>query len=186
MPLEQLWATWRSNYVRGVSDSRKSAPEGEQPDGRSLFERILQSGAADSETHILHRGPRCFVILNRFPYTSGHLMVLPNRAVAELEDLEADEFDELWALVRDAVVALKGALHCQGINVGVNFGAVAGGSQSDHLHVHVVPRWQGDANFMAVAGETRVQPVGLDEAWAAIREAWSTGGDSGSAGTLSR
>jgi ATP adenylyltransferase len=172
VPLDHLWATWRSNYVRGIADSRTNVPEGEAADGRSLFERILGSGAPDEETHILHRGRSCFVILNRFPYTSGHLMVLPNRAVAELEDLSDEEHEELWSLVRDAVTALKSALHPQGVNVGVNLGEVAGGSQADHLHVHAVPRWQGDSNFMAVAAETRVLPVGLDEAWVALRDAW--------------
>jgi diadenosine tetraphosphate (Ap4A) HIT family hydrolase len=172
VPLEHLWATWPSNYVQGIGDSRAVVPDGEEDDGRSLFERILQSGAPDEETHILFRGRHCFVLLNRFPYTSGHLMVLPNRAVPELEDLTPEEHTELWALVRDAVVALKASMRCQGVNVGVNLGAVAGGSQADHLHVHAVPRWQGDANFMAVAGETRVLPVGLDEAWVAIRNAW--------------
>lgn len=172
MPLEQLWAAWRSNYVRGVSDSRAEVPAGEPSDGRSLFERILLSGAPDDETHILRRGTHCFALLNRFPYTSGHLMVLPNRAVADLEDLTPQEHAELWDLVRDSVVALKAGLRCQGVNVGLNLGAVAGGSQADHLHVHAVPRWQGDANFMSVAGETRVLPVGLDEAWTAIRGAW--------------
>lgn len=172
MPLDHLWATWRSNYVRGISDSRTTVPEGEPDDGRSLFERILLSGAPDEETHIVVRGPTCFVMLNRFPYTSGHLMVLPNRAVAELEDLTAEEHDELWGLVRDSVAALKAALDPQGVNVGVNLGAVAGGSQADHLHVHAVPRWQGDSNFMGVAAETRVLPVGLDEAWVALRNSW--------------
>jgi ATP adenylyltransferase len=172
VPIEHLWATWRSNYVQGITDSRANVPEGEPGDGRSLFERILYSGAPDEETHIVHRGRSCFVLLNRFPYTSGHLMVLPNRAVAELEDLSDEEHEELWALVRDAVRALKAALHPQGVNVGINLGEVAGGSQADHLHVHAVPRWQGDSNFMSVAAETRVLPVGLDEAWVALRNAW--------------
>jgi ATP adenylyltransferase len=172
MPLEHLWAAWRSDYVRGVDDSRKEVPWGDAQDGRSLFERILQSGADDAETLIVRHGEECFVLMNRFPYTSGHLMVLPNRAVAELEDLTPSEQAELWDMVRDAVVAVKSALRCHGVNVGVNFGRVAGGSQSDHLHVHVVPRWQGDANFMSVAAETRVLPVGLEEAWQMIRDAW--------------
>ncbi|MGI9578121.1 MAG: HIT family protein [Microthrixaceae bacterium] len=172
VPLEQLWATWRSNYVRGVSDSRSEVPGGATDDGRSLFERILQSGEDDSETLIVTHGAECFVLINRFPYTSGHLMVLPNRAVAEIEELTGSEESELWSLVRESVVAVKAALRCQGVNVGVNLGQVAGGSQADHLHVHVVPRWQGDANFMSVAAETRVLPVGLQEAWESIRDAW--------------
>ena len=152
MPLEQLWATWRSNYVRGVGDSRTEVPQGEADDGSSLFERILRSGEPDERTLIVRHGEHCFVLMNRFPYTSGHLMVLPNRAVAELEDMSPAEQAELWGTVTDAVTAVKAALRRHGVNVGLNLGQVAGGSQSDHLHVHVVPRWQGDANFMSVAG----------------------------------
>ena len=117
------------------------------------------------------------MILNRFPYTSGHLMVLPNRAVPDLEGLDPDEFAELWALVRDGVVALKDTLHCDGVNVGINLGRAAGGSQADHLHVHCVPRWVGDANFMAVAGGSQVMPVALGEVWARLRDAWPAAGE---------
>ena len=99
-------------------------------------------------------------------------MVLPNRAVAALEDLDSDEFDELWGLVRDVVVASREGLRCEAVNVGVNLGVAAGGSQSDHLHVHVVPRWTGDANFVSVTAETRVLPLPLDEAAARLRSAW--------------
>jgi diadenosine tetraphosphate (Ap4A) HIT family hydrolase len=172
VPLEHLWATWRSNYVRGLGDSRSAVPDGEQDDGRSLFERILDAGAPDDETLIVHRGRRCFVLLNRFPYTAGHLMVLPNRAIADLEALDDDEHVELWSLVRDAVVALKASLGCDAVNVGLNLGVAAGGSQSDHLHVHCVPRWIGDANFVSVAAETRVLPVSLQESWERLRQHW--------------
>jgi ATP adenylyltransferase len=151
-----------------------------------LFERILQCGAADSETFILHRGQHCFVILNRFPYTSGHLMVLPNRAVADLEDLEPDEFAELWALVRDGVSALKSKLNCDGVNVGVNLGRAAGGSQTDHLHVHCVPRWVGDSNFMAVVGGSQVMPVALQDVWTALRPCWPASDETASTATVER
>ena len=113
---------------------------------------------------MLWRGEHCFALLNLYPYTAGHLMVLPRRAVSDLEGLTAEEHVELWTAVRDAVVALKAAFSCDAVNVGVNLGAAAGGSQSDHLHVHCVPRWQGDANFIAVAAETRVLPISLEEA----------------------
>ena len=173
MPLDHLWATWRSAYVGRVVDSR-TVPSADEAAGRSLFERIL-AGAdeeGDEEAGVLWRGRSCFALINLYPYTAGHLMVLPNRAVADLEDLTEDEHLELWAAVRDAVVALKAAFGCDAVNVGLNLGAAAGGSQSDHLHVHCVPRWQGDANFIAVAAETRVLPVPLDEAAERIRAAW--------------
>ena len=173
MPLDHLWATWRSAYVRKVVDTR-TLPSPEEADGKTLFERIL-AGAdeeGDLAAGILHRGATCFVILNAFPYTAGHLMVLPNRAVADLEGLAQDEHDELWATVRDAVVALKAALQCDAVNVGLNLGPAAGGSQSDHLHVHCVPRWQGDANFIGVTAETRVLPLSLPEVGERLRAAW--------------
>ena len=172
MPLEHLWATWRSNYIRSVPDSRTEVPDGEPDDGRSLFERILGAAGTDDDKCIVTRGARCFVLLNRYPYTVGHLMVLPDRAVADLEDLDDAEFTELWPMVRDAVSALKSALDCDAVNVGINLGSAAGGSQADHLHVHCVPRWVGDANFMSVAGETRVLPVSLRESMERIRAAW--------------
>lgn len=168
MPLDHLWATWRSAYVGGIADSRALSED----DGRSLFERILAADGSDDDKGIVHRGSRCFVILNRYPYTSGHTMVLPNRAVANLEDLDREEFDELWALVRDVVLASREGLRCDATNVGINLGEAAGGSQSDHLHVHVVPRWSGDANFVSVAAETRVLPLPLEEAAARLRAAW--------------
>jgi len=180
MGLDQLWATWRSMYVTGAAERRAAMP-GDLPadapdDGHSLFERILDSGAPDDETFILARGANCFVILNRFPYTSGHLMVLPNRAAPDLEDLDEEEFNELWSLVRHSVVVLKSTLRCDGVNVGINLGRAAGGSQADHLHVHCVPRWVGDANFMGVVGGAQVMPVSLGEQWARLRDRWDTDG----------
>ncbi|MGB6057624.1 MAG: HIT domain-containing protein [Microthrixaceae bacterium] len=180
MPLDQLWATWRSTYVTGAAEDRRQLPGDLEPgvahDGRSLFERILLSGAPDEETFILDRGPNCFVILNRFPYTSGHLMVLPNRAVPDLEDLDHEEFAELWDLVRTSVVALKSTMRCDGVNVGINLGRAAGGSQAEHLHVHCVPRWIGDANFMAVVGGSQVMPVSLRDNWHLLRSVWPSDG----------
>ena len=173
MPLDHLWATWRAAYVGGIVDTR-TIPTPEDAAGRSLFERIL-AGAdeeGDEAAGVLWRGATCFALLNLYPYTAGHLMVLPQRAVSDLEALTDDEHIELWSAVRDAVVALKAAFHCDAVNVGVNLGAAAGGSQSDHLHVHCVPRWQGDANFIAVAADTRVLPISLEEAGARLRAVW--------------
>jgi ATP adenylyltransferase len=173
MPLNHLWATWRAAYVGEVVDSR-TLPTPEEAAGRSLFERILAGADEDGDeaAGVLWRGPTCFALLNLYPYTAGHLMVLPQRAVADLHDLSEVEHDELWAAVRDAVTALRSAFRCDAVNVGLNLGAAAGGSQSDHLHVHCVPRWEGDANFISVAAETRVLPIGLDEAAARLRAAW--------------
>ena len=104
--LEHIWNGWRAAYVTGSVDSTSTASSA------SVFTQILESGLSDEDAHIVHRGPTCFVIMNAFPYTSGHLMVLPQRAVAELEDLADDEHLELWSAVRSAVVALKRAFSC--------------------------------------------------------------------------
>jgi ATP adenylyltransferase len=173
VPLDHLWATWRSAYVGRVVDTREH-PTPAEAGGRSLFERILDASQEEGldATGVVRRGPTCFVLLNRFPYTSGHLMVLPNRAVAELEDLTPDEHTELWGTVTDAVRALKAALGCDAVNVGLNLGPAAGGSQAEHLHVHCVPRWLGDANFLSVTADTRVIPVSLEEVGERLRAAW--------------
>lgn len=164
--LEHLWNGWRSAYVSEHVASRREPGEG------SVFARILNSGLSDDETHIVHRGVTCFAIMNAFPYTSGHLMVLPYREIADLEDLPAAETAELWATVTDAVATLKAAYHPEGLNVGVNLGQPAGGSISEHLHVHVVPRWIGDANFMTAVANTRTLPESIGQSAAKVREHW--------------
>ena len=111
-------------------------------------------------------------MLNVFPYTSGHLMVLPRRAVAELSGLTDEEYLELWATVRDAVAAVETALDPGGVNVGVNLGRAAGAGIPGHLHVHVVPRWSGDTNFTTTVANVRVLPEALEESWRRLREAW--------------
>src|SRR5688572_21590121 len=173
VPLEHLWATWRSAYVGQIVDTR-TLPTPEDAAGRTLFERIL-AGAdeeGDEAAGVLWRGDTCFALLNLYPYTAGHLMVLPQRAVADLDGLTEAEHGELWGAVRASVTALREAFRCDAVNVGLNLGAAAGGSQSDHLHVHCVPRWEGDANFIAVAAETRVLPISLTEAAERLRAAW--------------
>lgn len=169
MGLDHLWAGWRSTYITAVTeDDSVLAPD----DAGSLFERILGSGRPDDETFVVHRGERCFAILNAYPYTNGHLLVLPNRAVPELEGLDADEHAELWSTVRDAVVAVKAAYRCDGVNVGMNLGRAGGAGVPDHLHVHVLPRWNGDTNFMTAVAETRVMPETLGSSWRKLVDAW--------------
>jgi ATP adenylyltransferase len=166
--LDRLWAGWRSTYIQTITDD----PTPVRPDETgSLFERVL---ALDDATGlVVHRGGSCSVVLNAFPYTNGHCMVLPNRAVADLDDLGDDEHHELWATVRQAVRALRAAYGCDGVNVGVNLGAAAGAGVPDHVHVHVLPRWSGDSNFMTTVAEARVLPEPLSAAWERLRDAWS-------------
>lgn len=166
--LERLWAGWRAEYVTGFG------PEGNNPptSGESIFSRILASGLADDDTHIVHRGALCFVILNAYPYANGHCLVLPYRQVANLEDLTDAERDELWSTVRDATLAVKKAYAPAGMNVGLNLGTPAGGSVSQHLHVHIVPRWVGDTNFTVAIANTKVLSETLTATAAKLRAAW--------------
>jgi ATP adenylyltransferase len=166
-PLELLWNGWRATYIQSAG----SVPATGDPD-QSVFTRILASGLPDEETHVIHRGPWTFAIMNAYPYSVGHMLVLPYREVADLEALTIDETLELWATVTAAVVAIKRALRPTGVNVGLNLGQPAGGSVSRHLHVHIVPRWVGDANFMTVTANTRTLPEALPDTAARLRAAW--------------
>lgn len=165
--LDRLWAGWRIPYIEADGADAGGPPPGEG----SLFERILAL-PDDEAARVVHRGDRCSALLNAYPYNNGHLMVLPNRAVAELEGLDDDEHAELWALVRRATVAVKAAYRPDGVNIGVNLGRGAGAGVPDHLHVHVLPRWSGDTNFMTAVAEARVLPEPLDDTWRKLRAAW--------------
>jgi diadenosine tetraphosphate (Ap4A) HIT family hydrolase len=170
--LERLWNGWRNAYVTSGGAVAGVAADDVEVGRGSVFSRILASGLPDAETHIVHRGAHVFVILNAFPYAPGHLLVLPYREVADLESLTADEAAELWTTVTDAVIAVKHAYRPEGLNVGANLGKPAGGSVSDHLHVHVVPRWTGDSNFMTALANTRTLPESLPDSAAKLRTAW--------------
>lgn len=164
MTLDRLWAGWRSEYIEDVTSTTDA--------NRSVFRRILESGLADDETHIVWRGEHTFAILNRYPYISGHVLVMPYREVGELEQLTDDERAELWNAVERAVAAIKQAYRPDGLNVGMNLGAAAGAGVPDHLHVHVMPRWSADSNFMTAVAETRVLPESLPVTWVKLRAAW--------------
>ena len=137
-----------------------------------MFTALLASGLSDEECYIVHRGRQEFALLNAFPYSTGHTLVMPYREIADLEDLTDDESAELWATVNDAVRAVKAVYDPGGVNVGINLGRPAGGSISEHLHVHVVPRWVGDGNFMTAIANTRTLPEALSDTAAKVRAAW--------------
>jgi ATP adenylyltransferase len=144
--MERLFSPWRLAYVTGASTP--------QPD-------CIFCQAADSAFQsdlVVARGRAAFVILNLYPYNSGHLMVVPNRHVASLASLDADERAEIMALTATAELAVAEVYTPHGLNVGINLGKAAGAGVADHLHVHVVPRWNGDTNFMSVVGDVRVLP----------------------------
>lgn len=161
--LERLWAGWRSVYI----ESATAAPS----DGECVFCAILESGLPDEKTHIVSRSDRSFVILNAYPYTSGHLMVMPLRHVPDLSDLDPDERIDLWETVHHAIDTVNAAYKPEGINLGANLGQAAGAGVPGHVHVHVVPRWAGDTNFMTSVAETRVMPESLDQTWNKLRTA---------------
>jgi ATP adenylyltransferase len=165
MTLERLWAGWRRPYLdEEVSD--------EEDDEGCVFCRILASDDPPEESNVVWRSDRCAVVLNAYPYTSGHLMVLPTRHVGEMEELEEAEGAAVWAAATDAVRALKAAYDPDGLNLGVNLGRPAGAGVPGHFHVHVLPRWTGDTNFMTTAAEARVLPEALPDTFAKVRRAW--------------
>lgn len=125
----------------------------------------LPAQAQDEENLILYRGQKAFVILNRYPYVSGHLMVVPYRHTDDLASLEEAEWAEIFGLIRPAVKILEEEYRPQGFNIGINLGRVAGAGVEGHVHVHIVPRWGGDSNFVSVVGETRVIPEALEETY---------------------
>lgn len=171
--MDHLWAGWRAEYIDDATAGRLDRAD---RDG-TLFEGILR--LPDAEGRVVHRGPRCSALLNAYPYVSGHLLVLPNRAVGELEDLDADESAEMWRVVVDAVAAVKAAYRPDGVNVGANLGSAAGAGVPDHVHLHVLPRWAADSNFMTAVADARVLPEPLDRTWERLRAAWPQPGGTG-------
>jgi ATP adenylyltransferase len=148
--VERLWSSWRLAYVTGGGESK----------GCIFCDALADDGAA---TLVLFRGATCFVILNLYPYNNGHLMVVPNRHVATLAEATSEELGELMRLTQAAETALTEAYRAHGINVGMNLGRQAGAGVEDHMHIHVVPRWAGDTNFMSVVGGVRVLPEELGQ-----------------------
>ncbi|HVM09905.1 MAG TPA: HIT domain-containing protein [Acidimicrobiales bacterium] len=162
MTIERLWAGWRTEYVSAAGPS----------DDGCVFCRILDSGEPDAVTKVVWRGDGVVAILNAYPYTSGHLMVMPTRHVGDIEALSSAEGAEVWKGVTAATAALKRAYSPDGINVGANLGRAAGAGVPGHFHVHLLPRWVGDTNFMTSVAEVRVMPETLDATWHKLTQAW--------------
>ncbi len=169
MTLDQLWAGWRMAYV---SSAGSEPAAGALAGSECVFCSIFGASLDDAARMVVWRGERVLAMLNAFPYASGHLMVMPVRHVRELEELEGDEAAELWEGVRRAVAALKRAYRPDGCNLGVNLGRAAGAGIPDHLHVHVVPRWVGDTNFMTATASVRVLPEALPDSYGRLSRAW--------------
>ena len=162
--MDTLWASWRSTYVRTADELNEIS--------RCLFCRLPDVEAIE-DSLVLERGEGAFTVLNRFPYTTGHLMVSPYRHIADLSEATAAEAGEMWRLLVRAERAVRAAMGPHGFNLGANLGKVAGAGVPGHLHLHLVPRWEGDTNFMTAVGGTRVVPEDLMSTYERISSALS-------------
>jgi ATP adenylyltransferase len=153
-----LWAPWRSIYVTETGKSEEC-----------IFCKKLNGN--DEENLVLWRGRSCFAMLNIFPYNNGHLLIAPYRHIASLKDLTQEEKLELMEALTLWLEVLREALNCHGFNIGMNLGRVAGAGVPDHIHLHIVPRWEGDTNFMPVIGETKVIPQSLSATYKMLKNA---------------
>lgn len=159
--MKQMTTPWRRKYI-----------EGHVKEDGCVFCNALARDERHADNLIVHRGQRAFVIVNLFPYTNGHLMVAPMDHQASLELLDAETRAEMMELISQAIVTLKNIYHPQAFNVGANIGKAAGAGVPDHVHMHIVPRWAGDSNFMSTIGETRVLPETVRETYERVREGW--------------
>ena len=165
MSFERLWAGWRASYIETID----IAP---RPDG-CLFCGLLE--LPDADAFILERSEHCFAVMNAYPYTSGHVMVVPMRHVASITDLDATEAAALMGGTQRATSAVDRVYGPEGINIGANIGRAAGAGIPGHVHMHVLPRWNGDTNFMTAVAETRVLPESLRHSYDKLQAAWTTG-----------
>lgn len=157
-----LWAPWRMKYISG-EEKGAGCFMCEGPSEPAKFRERL----------VVVAQPHAFVCLNRYPFTTSHLLVAPRRHVGDPADLSNEEYDALMRLVRESVARLRRAVGCEAMNVGFNLGKAAGAGHADHLHGHLVPRWTGDTNFMPVLADVRVMPEYLDEAWQRLNAAFA-------------
>ena len=154
--MQRLWSPWRLEYILA-----------EKEDG-CIFCRAMEQ-CDDESNLILHRGENSVVMLNRYPYNNGHLMIVPNDHVSSLEQLAVEDLTELMLMINKGMGALRKVMHPEGFNVGINMGVVAGAGIADHVHIHVVPRWNGDTNFMAVTTGTRIMPEVLTDTYRKLK-----------------
>jgi ATP adenylyltransferase len=155
--MEPIWAPWRIEYIRM-----------EKPAGCILCEKPGEDN--DMANYILHRAKKNFIMLNSYPYNPGHLLVVPYRHVASLEELTSEELHEHIEIVSHSIEVLRRVFEPAGFNVGMNLGRVAGAGIDDHIHSHIIPRWQGDNNFMPVVADTRVVPQALEDTYKQLKD----------------
>jgi ATP adenylyltransferase len=158
-----LWAPWRLNYVKNADKEKNSC---------FICKAFESDPAEDRNNLLLYRGKKALVILNKFPYNTGHLMVCPIRHTGDFLSLMPEELEEINFLIKKSIKALKRAYNPDGFNIGLNLGKVSGGSVDTHIHYHIVPRWQGDTNFMPIIGNAKVIPQSLDETYEILKRYW--------------
>lgn len=172
--MDRLWAGWRIDYV--ASADERNRPDSAN-DADCVFCRL--PALADEDALIVHRGTACYVVLNLYPYNSGHCMVLPYRHVGELDATSASESAELAELTKRTVAVLRAVYGPDGFNLGVNMGRAAGAGVPQHLHQHVLPRWTGDTNFIATVGGVKVLPEDITATWRRVHDAFAVDVDAG-------
>ncbi|HEX3332781.1 MAG TPA: HIT domain-containing protein [Acidimicrobiales bacterium] len=171
MSLEHLWAGWRRQYIVEATERERSG--GLVHDEAScVFCALAESGPPSEDNLVVWRGELTFVVMNAYPYASGHVLVLPLRHVGPLVDLTAAESAELWTATERALATIEKAFDPDGLNMGANLGRAAGAGLPGHLHLHALPRWSGDTNFMTSVAETRVLPETLQLSWKRLHDAW--------------
>ena len=164
LTMERMWSPWRSQHI----DQMSGAPDKVDRDAASLFARIAAENR-DTENLVLWRGEHAFVLMNLYPYNNGHLMIVPYREVESYEDLIPDEQVEIAHTIARCMRWLREALNPEGFNVGINQGVAAGAGLPHHLHIHIVPRWRGDTNFMPAIGAVKVIPEALEETYGKLQ-----------------
>jgi ATP adenylyltransferase len=175
---QKLWAPWRMEYIRAAAKDKapRTKDKGQGSRSRGCLFCTLKRSSDDEAELILHRGKLGFVVMNRYPYNNGHLMVAPHRHVADYEKLTPEEGLGLQRLVQRSLRALRLEMKPHGYNIGMNLGRVAGAGEAGHLHVHIVPRWLGDVNYMPAVAETKVISQHLRETWACLKRQMSRSG----------
>jgi len=172
MTFEQLWAGWRRAYVEEASVSHREGKAGREA-GMCVFCGIIATGAPSADNGIVYRGELSCALLNAYPYATGHLLVMPTRHLSGLAELTPDESVSLWETTRTALAVLDEAYDPDGANFGANLGRAAGAGIPSHLHLHALPRWSGDTNFMTAVAGVRVMPESLTDTWKKIHTAWT-------------
>jgi len=162
--LFRLWAPWRMKYI---VEGKDNSPVSSMKSKKCVFCAILEEKDC-VENLILKRGEYCYIVLNKYPYSNGHLMVVPFRHIRDLEDLVSKEYNEIFSFVQLSVSVLKKSFRADGFNVGFNIGETAGAGIAKHLHMHIVPRWNGDHNMMSVISETRILPESLEASYSTL------------------